>query len=92
MLAGVTPHVISMCEKNCHIMNIDVSAGVGVPLLDTQLLNKQVQIKSVGLAKWGTCSILQWIHPKTHVFQQLRHALDLNSITISTRLDFSLCM
>ena len=46
-------------------MNIDVLAGVGALLLDTQLLNKEVQIKTVGLAKWGTYSILQWIHLKT---------------------------
>ena len=46
-------------------MNIDVPASVRAPLLDTHLLNKEVQIKSVGLAKWGSCSILQWIHLKT---------------------------
>ena len=34
----------------------------------TQLLNMQVQTKSVSLAKWGTRSILQQIHPKTHMF------------------------
>ena len=34
-------------------------AGVGAPPLDTQLLNMQEQIKSVGLAKWGTRSILR---------------------------------
>ena len=51
-------------------MNINVLAGVGAPPLDTQLLNKQVQIKSVGLAKWVARSILQWIHLKTHVFEK----------------------
>ena len=62
-------------------MNIDVPAGVGAPLLDTHLLNKQVPIKSVSLAKWGTCNILQWIHLKTTRPNNHKtlgmHALDL---------------
>jgi len=57
-----------MCVQIFHMVNIDVPAGVGAPLLDTQLLNMQVRTKPVSLAKWGTCSILQRIHPKTHVF------------------------
>ena len=51
-----------------YMVNIDVPAGVSAPPLDTQLLNMQVQTKSVSLAKWGTRSILQRIHPKTRVF------------------------
>ena len=47
-------------------MNINVPADVGAPPPDTQLMNKQT--KSVGLDKWGTRSILQWIHPQTHMF------------------------
>ena len=53
----------------CDILNINaIASGVGAPSLNTQLLNMQVQIKSVSLAKWETRSILQWIHPKTHMF------------------------
>ena len=55
------------CHQNVNFEH-RCASGVGAPPLDTQLLNMQVQIKSVGLAKWGTRSILQWIHLKTHVF------------------------
>ena len=45
-----------MCVESFHVVNIDVPAGVGAPLLDTQILNMQVQTKSVSLAKWGICN------------------------------------
>ena len=61
-LAGVTQHMLYVCaKKNVHIMNINVSAGVGAPPLDTQLLNKEVQIRSVGLAK------LRYTKERVHV-------------------------
>ena len=44
------------------IQNINALAGVGAPPLDTQLLNMQVQMKSVSLAKWGTHSILHLVN------------------------------
>ena len=46
-----------MCVESSHVVNIDVLAGVGAPLHDTQILSMQVmQTKSVSLAKWGTCN------------------------------------
>ena len=51
---------VCVCEV-FHVVNVDVLAGVGAPPLDTTS-------EHAGLAKWGTCIILQWIHPKTRVF------------------------
>ena len=46
-----------MCVESSHVVNIDVLAGVGAPLHDTQILSMQVmQTKSVSLAKWGICN------------------------------------
>ena len=41
------------------------------------MLIMQVQTKSVSLAKWGTRSILQRIHPRTHVSNNHNYRFDI---------------